>query len=290
MKVCPACGTRFDNHAWHCPSCDWVSDTIDGFPALAPALTREDEGFRPEFFDQLAALEAGNFWFQSRNALIVRVLRRYSADLRSFLEIGCGTGFVLSGIAAAFPQAALAGSEIFSAGIPHAARRVPRATLMQMDARAIPFESHFDVIGAFDVLEHIPEDEKVLTQIYRAVKSGGTIVLTVPQHPWLWSCQDEMACHVRRYTAKELREKVERAGFVVLYETSFVSLLLPIMWLSRRFGRNRQNATVDPLAELKIGKVANHLLRVVMDVEEFILKLGMRFPAGGSRLLLARKF
>ena len=289
MKFCPACETRYDRDDWHCPNCGWDSDTVDGFPALAPALAREGEGFKSEFFDELAALEAGNFWFQSRNALIVRVLRRYSANLRSFLEIGCGTGFVLSGIASVFPQAKLTGSEIFSAGIPYAAKRVPTAALMQMDARAIPFESHFDVIGAFDVLEHISEDEKVLAQIHQAIKPGGTTILTVPQHRWLWSKQDEIACHVRRYTAKELRNKVEQAGFVVLYETSFVSLLLPVMWLSRRFGRTGQGEAVERMSELKIGKAANRLVRTVMDVERFFLNLGMRFPAGGSRLLVARR-
>lgn len=289
MKLCPACDTPFDDPDWRCPHCGWAPDSLDGFPALAPTLAREGEGFRPEYFAELATLEAGNFWFRSRNALIVRALRRHVPNLQSFLEIGCGTGFVLSGVAAAFPEAALAGSEIFSAGLPHAAKRVPKAEFMQMDARSIPFQSQYDAVGAFDVLEHIAEDEKVLAQIHRTIKPGGTIVLTVPQHPWLWSRQDEMACHVRRYTAGDLRRKVEQAGFTILQETSFVSLLLPIMWLSRRFGRRTQDQALDPLAELKIGELANRLLRTVMDIEQFTLNCGIRFPAGGSRLLLARK-
>ena len=65
-----------------------------------------------------------------------------------------------------------------------------------MDARRIPFEDEFDVIGAFDVLEHIKEDEQVLVQMHRAVKSGGGIMLTVPQHMFLWSEQDVQAHHV----------------------------------------------------------------------------------------------
>lgn len=287
MKLCAVCEAQIDTEEWHCRLCEWVPEAAEGFPILAPMLAREGEGFRPDFFDQLATLEAGNFWFQSRNALVMSVLRQYTPHFRSFLEIGCGTGFVLSGVAAAFPQATLAGSEIFSAGIPYAAKRVPHAMLMQMDARIIPFESHFDVIGAFDVLEHIAEDEIVLAQIRRAVKPGGTIVLTVPQHRWLWSSQDEMACHVRRYTANELRSKVVKAGFAILYETSFVSLLLPVMWVSRRFAR--KDAAIDPLAELKIGRATNYFLRTVMSVERILITLGLRFPAGGSRLLVARK-
>jgi SAM-dependent methyltransferase len=59
------------------------------------------------------------------------------------------------------------------------------AVLFQMDARKIPFESEFDVIGAFDVLEHIEEDEKALAQIFHAVLPGGGLILTVPQHRFL---------------------------------------------------------------------------------------------------------
>nr|VFK12098.1 MAG: Putative methyltransferase [Candidatus Kentron sp. LPFa]VFK28151.1 MAG: Putative methyltransferase [Candidatus Kentron sp. LPFa] len=55
-----------------------------------------------------------------------------------FLEIGCGTGFVLSGIAEAFPEAKLVGTDAFSAGLAYAARRVPGAALYQMDARCLP--------------------------------------------------------------------------------------------------------------------------------------------------------
>ena len=127
----------------------------------------------------------------------------------------------------------MSGSEIYSEGLDYAANRVKRAALFQMDARDIPFESEFDVIGAFDVLEHIEEDEQVLEQVFRAVSPGGGIMLTVPQHRFLWSQQDEYACHVRRYEAKELRDKVEKAGFQVEWATSFVTLLLPLMVMSR---------------------------------------------------------
>ena len=81
-----------------------------------------------------------------------------------------------------------------------------------MDARNIPFESEFDVIGAFDVLEHINEDTEVLAQIYTALKAEGLMLISVPQHPWLWSSLDEYACHVRRYTALDIQQKIEAAG------------------------------------------------------------------------------
>jgi len=214
--------------------------SITGFPAFAPELASSNTGFRPEYFSQLENLEAGNFWFRSRNKLIQMLLKKYSPQMNSFLEIGCGTGFVLSGIARAYPEACLTGSEIFCDGLKYASSRVPQAEFMQMDALQIPFDSHFDVIGAFDVLEHIEQDELVLTQLSKALKPGGTLLVTVPQHPSLWSVQDEMACHVRRYTMEELKTKLHKADFDIVTAGSFVTFLLPLMWLSRWLGDKRK--------------------------------------------------
>ncbi|MEO8330933.1 MAG: class I SAM-dependent methyltransferase [Gallionella sp.] len=289
MKICSACNARFDSSGWDCPACGHVPPQLNGFPALAAELANSSDGFHPEYFEQLASLEAGNFWFQSRNTLILLLLKRHCPTLKSFLEIGCGTGFVLSGVASAFPSASLVGAEIHSTGLQYAAHRVPRAQFMQMDARKIPFESHFDALGAFDVLEHIEEDTIVLAQLNQALKPGGTLILTVPQHPLLWSSQDEMACHVRRYTATELKQKVSSAGFDIVDSGSFVALLLPLMWLSRRFDKTSKDGRHDPMAELRIGWIANRILSAFMFVELMFTRIGVRFPVGGSLFLVARK-
>lgn len=290
MKRCPACAMLFDSSGWKCPACGSEPPKIDGFFAFASEPAYKAAGFRPEYFQELARLEAGNFWFQTRNKLIIHTLQKYFPDLKSFFEIGCGTGFVLSAIGAAFPNAVLTGSEIFIAGLAYASRRLPHAEFFQMDARRIPFESHFDVIGAFDMLEHIEDDQIVLTEIYQALMPGGGVILTVPQHPWLWSHQDEMACHVRRYTAEELCHKVTKAGFEIVYTTSFVSLLLPFMWISRRLRQiDCKIRLFDPLAELKINPFVNWLFGIVMKLERIMIRFGVKFPFGGSLLLIARK-
>lgn len=287
MKLCLRCATTFSGVCWLCPSCGGSPADKDGFPAFAPELAA-DAGFKDAYFDELAQLEAKNFWFRSRNRLIQWALRRYFPRAQNFLEVGCGTGFVLSGVSSAFPRLKLGGSEISSVGLAHAARRVPGAQLCQMDARAIPFADEFDVLGAFDVLEHIHEDEAVLHQMYRAVRPGGGMLLTVPQHDFLWSRTDAHACHVRRYAAQDLAAKVDAAGFRVERMTSFVSLLLPLMMASRAW-QPGADAQYDPLAELRIGSVANALLEKIMDAERLAIRAGLNFPAGGSLLLVARK-
>ena len=98
-----------------------------------------------------------------------------------------------------------------------------------------------------------------------------------------------MACHVRRYTVTELKHKVSSAGFDIVDSGSFVALLLPLMWLSRRFDKTDSAGQHDPMAELRIGKVANFILSAIMSVELTFTRLGVRFPAGGSLFLVARK-
>jgi SAM-dependent methyltransferase len=256
--------------------------------AFAPELAQKSEGFDARYFATLVALEPGSFWFRSRNRLLCWALEHYFPDAQSFFEIGCGTGFVLAHIRKEFQQLTVAGSEVFSKGLSFASERLPGVDLFQMDARQIPFESEFDLIGAFDVLEHIGDDELVLSQMHRAVRKGGGILLTVPQHSFLWSEVDEYSRHVRRYSVSELKAKVKRAGFRTLRATSFVSLLLPLMLIAR-LKRRPANREFDPAAEFRLSAPANYLLERVMDVERAMIRLGVSFPAGGSLLLIAKR-
>jgi len=173
-------------------------------------------GFNTKYFESLAALEDKNFWFKIRNIIILWSIRKYVSNPASFLEIGCGTGFVTLALSKAFPQIRLTSSEFFEEGLVFARKRISGVEFIQLDAREIPYESKFHSIGAFDVLEHIKEDEIVLRQIHKALMPGGFLFLTVPQHQWLWSSLDECACHERRYSAKTLHKIVSNAGFEII--------------------------------------------------------------------------
>jgi SAM-dependent methyltransferase len=270
-----------------CAACGWQLTSVDGFPAYAPQLARDAAGFDPTLHAQLAELEPGNFWFRARNRLILQLLKAHAPDARTFLEIGCGTGYVLSDIAAAFPGLETVGSELFAEGLGYAARRLPSTQLLQMDARHIPFRERLDVVGAFDVIEHIEEDEQVLREIHTALRPGGLLLLTVPQHPWLWSRQDEFAHHVRRYRRQELAAKLRKAGFSVDWQSSFVTSLLPLLMLSRlRPWKHRED---DPFVEFRIPRWLDALLYGALRVEIALLRIGVRLPVGGSLAVAATR-
>lgn len=113
-------------------------------------------------------------------------------------------------------------------------------------------------------------------------------MVTVPQHAFLWSAVDETAGHVRRYSARDLVSKITRAGFRVVRATSFVSLLLPLMAVSR-LRNHKANGKEVASSEFRVSPMANTVLEKVLDLERGLIHLGVSLPAGGSLLIVARK-
>lgn len=287
MKSCPACGGAFAAPHWVCPSCGHTPQRLQGFTSFAPALSETTENYDAARYAAVAAVEGSHFWFRGRNDLVAWALGQYFPAADSLLEVGCGTGQVLARLYASKPDLRLVGTEIHVRGLDLARRRLPEAEFLQMDARAIPFVEEFAVVCAFDVLEHLAEDTAVLAQMFRACRSGGGLLLTVPQHRWLWSHKDDFAHHKRRYSRKELADKVIRAGFQVVKATSFVSLLLPLLYVSRL--REQAPTRFDPQRELTVNPVVNRSLLALMRWEGALIRGGISLPAGGSLLLVARK-
>jgi len=242
----------------------------------------------PDAHHRLERLQELSFWFRVRNRLVSDLVRRYFPVAKRVLEIGCGTGYVLQALRTALPQSCLSGSEIYVNGLPYAANRMgPEVSLFQMDAREIPYAAEFDLICAFDVLEHVDEDERVLQELYRALRPGGGVLLSVPQHPFLWSRSDEISFHKRRFRRGELEAKCRKAELDVIYSTSFVTSLLPVMLLQRLVWGRRKGFNAD--AELALPRRLDQALEFILDLERKTLRVGLSFPFGGSRFVAARR-
>lgn len=259
---------------------------IENFICYAPSFLEDSSHFPKENFKELYGLEKGHFWFESRNKIILYFINKYMSRLEKpeVLEVGCGTGFVLEGIKNSHSNFDLSGTELYLEGLRFAQSRSPNINFFQSDARNLPFNEKYDAIGAFDVVEHIEEDMDTLNSFYQCLKPGGFLFLSVPQHMWLWSSQDEMACHKRRYTRKEMTQKLTSCGFELKIATSFVFTLLPLMYLSR--SKKQKEPSLD---EFKIPKMLNKLFAYAMKVDETLIRLGFSLPVGGSLFCMAQK-
>jgi SAM-dependent methyltransferase len=281
---------------WHCSHCGHQLPISRGIPLTAPKVADTVTGIDPAAFSFLAEAEREHFWFVPRRRLIVALLSRFAPQAKSFAEIGAGTGNVIGEIMASRSWRRLLATEIHPSGLSIAAERLgPMVETLQLDARTITFAEAFDAIGAFDVLEHIEEDEAAISQIHRALTPSGVFIATVPQHPFLWSAADDVAHHQRRYRRGELETKLRHHGFEILFSSSYNAILLPLMTAShlQRRGHNTSKADAPDLTsirrEFNVSPLVNVILKTLLAAETFLTARGMRWPAGGSRVVVARR-
>jgi len=251
---------------------------------FASPLAEGDGSDADYHFDALAAAESKHFWFVRRAALLSWAIRKYFPSARTLLEVGCGPGGVASALSEALPSLQMTAGDSRLDGLRHARRRAPRVEILQFDAYALPFDSEFDVAGAFDVIEHLDDDVAALAAMRESVRPGGGIVIAVPQHPWLWSEVDVFTHHRRRYTRSVLREKLISVGLEVMRMTSFVAVGVPILWISRRLPQK-----FDPERELRISPSANAVLGWLLRLEHQMIATGLSLPVGTSLLAIAKR-
>ena len=265
---------------------------IEGIKCYHPDQCRQYTDYPDEGFDLTGELEESSFWGRSRNRLLKQLLLAYcgAENKTRFLEIGCGTGFFLRDLAR-YNNFEITGSEVYLKGLQYTRDKVPGVEFIQLDARSMPFRDEFDAIGAFDVIEHIDDDEAVMASVHRALTAGGYFIVTVPQYMFLWSTLDELVRHKRRYSRAELRDKLRRNGFELVYDSSFVFVLFPLMLVSRLLDRSTPGA--DSKAEferrVKMPHIVNWLFDKMMRIDEALIRFGVSLPFGGSLLVVVRK-
>ena len=266
---------------------------IDGIRCYAPELALAHTDYPSEGFDVTAAVEARSFWCRSRIRILKRIIQRFADRGRTLdmLDIGCGIGGVV-GALEGIGRLRLTGSEIYLSGLRYARQRLPGISFIQLDATRIPFEAQFDIIGAFDVLEHIEADEQVMRSVWKALRPGGLFLITVPQYPWMWSHLDELVHHKRRYTRRDLVAKLGAAGYTVEYATSFVTALFPCMVAARMQSKMRSHSAdtrAEFASEVSLPGPLNAAFDAMMRVDEALIGMGASLPFGGSLLAVARK-
>jgi len=253
-------------------------------------------GYDPTFFEQLAQVEDRHFWFRSRNRLISSLVRKLTSRLRPgylVLEVGCGTGNVLRALRQACPDGKVVGLELWFDGLRFAQQR-SAGPLVQGDVRHCPFGKPFDLIGMFDVLEHIPQELETLTALRQALAPEGRLILTVPAHQYLWSYFDEAAHHCRRYSSQDIRERLTEAGFEVEFLSQFMTFIFPLVWLVRKIsGRGKESGSEAARnltsREFRVVPVLNELLTGLLNLEASWLSRGHHLPIGTSLIVVARR-
>lgn len=238
-------------------------------------------------YELMYRIENRYWWFVGRRWLAMRYLARHLRGTQlQGADIGCGTG---GNIMATSRLGAMTGSDIAPEAVEFCRERGIEAVLQEAPDR-LPFaDNRFDFLTVFDVLEHIENDQGMLSEFSRILKPGGLVIMTVPAYPSMWSVHDESLHHVRRYGQAELRNKIRDAGLeqVRLTHTNLFLLpfIIPVRWLRDRLTR-KKGATSD--FNLDLPGWLNLMFKAIYCSEWAVLRF-VPLPAGLSLLCIARK-
>ncbi len=238
-----------------------------------------------------------HWWFASRTraikTMLDKVLPRTSG--LSLLDVGCGAGNMIHDLSR---YGHVKGLEIDPRPVKIAHQR--GYDVDQFDAtQPMPFaDNSFDLVTALDVIEHTQNDLAVLADSYRLIKPGGHMVVTVPAFMWLWSHNDDINAHVRRYTAGELKQKLAQTGFTVKrvsYNNFFIFPLAALLISLRRMTKAKTQLASHHLAEDEYqvemepaSPLVNTVLTFVGRVEAGLIRY-INLPFGTSLIAVGQK-
>ncbi len=239
-------------------------------------------------YKKMYELEESHWWFISKRKLIFSFLKKYYNNYnkdRRVLDIGCGTGIILSDFGKYGTAYGIDSSE-------YAIKFCKLRGLKNVKkgfANSLPFRSnYFDIIGCFDVLYHknIKDDLKVLKELARVCKKDGRIFITDSACKLLLGRHD-FASHARtRYGTNEIKDKLESAGFEIEKLSYYNFFLFPFVLLIRKlslvFNWNRKTDIK------KENFLVNEILKFIMSIERILIKF-VDFPVGVSLFCIARK-
>jgi SAM-dependent methyltransferase len=206
---------------------------------------------------KLAALEGRHWWYRERRHLLADAI----SDLHPGVAIdigaaGGGNTMVLRGAgwqATALEYSADGAEVAHERGLP----------VLRADATSLPLASDSqDLVVAFDIHEHLHDDDAAVSEVHRVLKPTGTYLVAVPADPRLWSDHDVAVEHVRRYTRTGLLALLERGGFEIESVRSWNVLLRPVVALRRRGSSGSDLDDLHP--------VVNWGLRSIITAERYL--------------------
>lgn len=235
----------------------------------------------------MAEREQTYWWHLGRLQIISSYMSKVVKDksIRKIVNVGCGTGGTVDMLES---FGVVDNVDISDEAIRFMKNR-GYTRLTKVDSTKLPFKSKsYDIVGAFDVLEHIDDHDRALGEWARILKDDGAIVLTVPAYQWLWTDHDVSLHHKRRYTIKSRCDVATQAGLTCESKSYAIVFSLPLVvgfrFLNKALGRKGDSET----SYVPLPKWVNALFTNLLYVEAKIHRV-MALPFGTSIIVILRK-
>ena len=239
--------------------------------------------------ERMKRMEEEYWWHVGRRYIIRRFMEHYLGPHGSLkiLDVGCGTGRNLE-LLAQFGEAI--GAEPPGPGLDQVrAMGIGEDTIVAGTATELPFEDNsFDLVTAFDVLEHLDDDSEGLKEIHRVLRPAGHFLLTVPAYRFLWSVHDEALGHRRRYVASEIHSLLNGNGFVSIRRSYAISFALPAIMSFRIAQGLVPSLSEQGASYVEVPERTNRFLTNLLKLEGRLMG-AIDLPFGASIIALARR-
>ncbi|WP_377643686.1 class I SAM-dependent methyltransferase [Oryzobacter terrae] len=224
----------------------------------------------------------GYWWYVARADLLEVALRHYVEGSGTALDLGSADG----------PSAAWLRDAVERTAALDIDPRGLGSDGVCGSALALPFaDGAFDVVSAFDVIEHCDPEDVALAEVRRVLRPGGRFLMSVPAYTWAWTDFDVANGHHRRYTRRRAVAAVERAGFRVERATYGFATVFPMFAAertARKIAARRRSGPVDIVEVPKVPRPVNTMLTAVSRFDRVVLSRG-DLPFGSSVFLAATR-
>ena len=234
-------------------------------------------------------IEKKHWWNCSRRDFIYKLIHANKTDKGiKILDIGCSTGVLIEGLYK------LTSAEIFGIDVSdnaiNACHKRGLINTRVMNGEKLDFEnSTFDIVIASDCLEHIKDDQKALKEWYRVLKNQGKLIIIVPAFMALWSEQDNLSNHFRRYHRNELRLMLKKTGFKINRLSFWNNILfIPIFTIRIIFGLIKTETKMEYNQLQLSNPFINRILMRLLIIENKIL-MKTNLPVGVSLFAICQK-
>lgn len=246
-----------------------------------------------DFVKEYGVLEKENWWFVVRKKIITKVMQQHfgksaKATNSRILNVGAAAG-ESSVLLSAFGKVISVENDPFF--VDHLLKR--GIEVVKADITVLPFaDNSFDLVCAFDVLEHVENDSIAMKELVRVCRNNGFVCITVPMFKMLWGEHDDINGHFRRYSRDEISALIQSQPLKTVYSSFFNTILFIPLLIFRRilsfFQPKKMEEIKSDFQRIRHNSFLAKVLKFLFNLETYILPQ-KSLPFGVSFISFSKK-